>query len=69
MNLYKKFVVALTAVSFLSAFGHALDLGKIGVKKGKGGAIPFNFDAPAAGRCAARRRIPAPTGTAGCPTG
>jgi hypothetical protein len=48
MNSCRKFIVALAAVSFLSASGHALDLGKIGVKKGKGGAIPFNFDAPAA---------------------
>jgi len=40
-----------TILGLVAAFltmAHALDLGKIGVKKGKGGAAAFNFDASAA---------------------
>ncbi len=35
-------------MTFFSSSAGALDLGKIGVKQGKGGAQPFNFDIPAA---------------------
>lgn len=47
MTRFGRLVLGLTAVSFLSTFGHAIDLGKTGVKQGKGGATKFNFDAPA----------------------
>jgi len=46
-RLKRSTCVGIFLAVFVTMAG-ALDLGKIGVKKGKGGAMPFNFDAPAA---------------------
>ncbi len=48
MTTIKRSVLIGACVAIFVSMASALDLGKIGVKKGKGGAMPFNFDAPAA---------------------
>jgi hypothetical protein len=50
MNRMKRWAVLGAMLAVFAPVAGALDLGKMGVKKGKGGAAPFDFDAPAAGQ-------------------
>lgn len=47
MTKMKELILMGAIVAVFTSMVGAVDLGKIGVKKGKGGAMPFNFDAPA----------------------